>query len=468
MAETNSTFKTTVVLDTTDAQAQIIKLNAVASDSTKSLEERVAAKNKAVDLQNELSEKTIKGLEKEIKSLQELGAEEKEITKLQTTLNKEKLKSTKLSESGAKQQAKLNEKLDESKDSMKNLDDATGGVLGKMKAFVANPIGAVVIAIAGAFALLKEAVSRSGKASTTFNKIGAKLTGIFNGILAVLEPVVEFIGEKLLAALEDPIGALKELGDAILENIINRFKSVLVFGDAIAELFKGNFKQAGKLAKDAFLQLATGVEDAGEKIAKFAEEAKENYESAANATNSLVDAEKRLARNRIALEKQQLTSLRLAEEQRQIRDNTSKSIEERIAANRKLGQILEEQTKKELALAQQALDIARAEQAATGDKIENIEAVGDAEIKLLEIRERITGQRSEQLTNENSLLKEKADLEKEEAVRLQEKAEKEAELRQRDIEAQIEYDAIKLELLKKKGEDTLAAELEILREKKAS
>ena len=63
MATESNTIETKVSLDTSQAQLEIVKLNAVASDSTKTLEERVAAKNKQVELQERLNKQEIKSLE---------------------------------------------------------------------------------------------------------------------------------------------------------------------------------------------------------------------------------------------------------------------------------------------------------------------------------------------------------------------------------------------------------------------
>ena len=68
MAENvNNTIRTKVELDATQAQQEIVKLNSLASDTTKTLEERIDAKNKEVKIQNNLSTKTIASLEKDSK-----------------------------------------------------------------------------------------------------------------------------------------------------------------------------------------------------------------------------------------------------------------------------------------------------------------------------------------------------------------------------------------------------------------
>jgi len=410
MADTENTIKTKVVVDANAAEREIVKLNAAASDTTKELEKRIEAKNEAVELQEKLSKQTISNLEKEIKLLEESEASTKEIEKAQKRLNREKLKATKIAANNEKQQNKLTEAQEKAESAMGILDNATGGLIGTFTTLSLNPIVLVMGALVGIFKLLQKAVSRSGKASSTFNKIFAKLSAIFNGILAVLEPVVEFLGEKLLFALENPKKAIKELGDFILKNIINRFKAFLVLGEAVTLLLKGEFKKAAKKAGDGMIQLTTGVENATEKVQKFGEESVKRFEEAADATEKLANKERQLARNRIALEKQQLRFQNLAEKERQIRDDVSKSIDERIKANKRLGETLDKQSKIELALAQQSLALARQQVVATGETVENLEAVGDAEIKVLEIQERITGQRSEQLVNEQALLKERADL----------------------------------------------------------
>ena len=66
MADTKNNIETKVSLNASQAQQEIVKLNSVAGDSTKTLEERIAAKNKQVEIQNKLSKETIEALENEL------------------------------------------------------------------------------------------------------------------------------------------------------------------------------------------------------------------------------------------------------------------------------------------------------------------------------------------------------------------------------------------------------------------
>jgi len=107
MSDQNNNIKTTVILDTTQAQRQIIELNAKASDTTKTLKERVAAKNKQIKIQNQLSKKTVKDLRKEVNGLKKVGASEKKVTAATKKLNTARVRATRASANNIKQLNRL-------------------------------------------------------------------------------------------------------------------------------------------------------------------------------------------------------------------------------------------------------------------------------------------------------------------------------------------------------------------------
>ena len=277
MADQQNTIKTTVELDATQAQQEIVKLNNKASDSTKTLAERVEAKNKQVELQEKLSKKTIEDLEKEVDRIKKLEGSTGNYIRAQKKLNAAKVKATKLSETNAKNQAKLSEALKDSKNATKNLDDATGGLLGKMKAFAANPIGLVIIALAGAFKLVSEAIGRSEKASESFGKIGAKLSGLFNGLIAFITPVVELLGEALVFAIEKPGEAWDSFVDT-LESGYNFIKTqVMDRLDGGWKIVSGSF-QAGVLKMRIAWNEFTGDAEEAEELTKELDKALKKVE----------------------------------------------------------------------------------------------------------------------------------------------------------------------------------------------
>jgi len=107
----------------------------------------------------------------------------------------------------------------------------------------------------------------------------------------------------------------------------------------------------------------------------------------------------------------QLESQKLAEIERQKRDDELKSIDERIKANQEVDRILSEQLATEEALVQVKYDAAKAEYDRLAN-IENLVALEQANVELIDIEERIIGQRSEALMNQRSLERERLELQK--------------------------------------------------------
>lgn len=101
---------------------------------------------------------------------------------------------------------------------------------------------------------------------------------------------------------------------------------------------------------------------------------------------------------------------RLAEQQRQIRDDETKSIAERIAANEELGRILDEQEKAQKKLAGVRVAQAQAELSVNKDSIEAKKALIEATNELAAIEAQVEGFRSEQLVNRNALEKERIEI----------------------------------------------------------
>lgn len=99
-----------------------------------------------------------------------------------------------------------------------------------------------------------------------------------------------------------------------------------------------------------------------------------------------------------------------AERQRQIRDDVTASIDDRIKANNKLGEVLQEQFDLQEKNAQKAIDLAKAEVAANPKSIEKKVALIEAEKNLLDVKENIAGFESEQRVNSEALEIEAIDL----------------------------------------------------------
>ena len=157
-----------------------------------------------------------------------------------------------------------------------------------------------------------------------------------------------------------------------------------------------------------------------------------------NFAESLVNQRKKVQLLESELALLQLQYQREAELMRQIRDDEARSMDERIQANFELGKILEEQLRHERNIAAEFLQLAEMELSINKDNMELQKTVIDQKVKLAEIDERITGQRSEQLTNLNSLEREREAQQKEASAKREEQLKKEAEMLQSLIDLQNE------------------------------
>lgn len=291
------------------------------------------------------------------------------------------------------------------------------GISGIGAAFKAIPIAAAL----KAFDFLANAFNSNRQAADAF----ATVTGTVQKIIRdFVDLVVDNFGpvtDSLKAFFEDPIENIKEFANAIKEGIIvrfNEFKETLgIIGQAVGKLFKGDFagavedlKTAGKEAVDVVTGVDGSFEDVKEKVTNAAGAIKDYVTETAKAVKNSVDLANAARLAAADQEKQRLVTLQAAEEQRQIRDDVSKSIEERIAANEKLGEILTKGAEEELKLVKTQVAAAEAKAALNVDDIEAQEELIRAQNLLLEVTERIGGIESEQLTNRNALIQESIDL----------------------------------------------------------
>lgn len=258
------------------------------------------------------------------------------------------------------------------------------GLLSGFKALIANPIGLTITALAAIVTTLYTAFSRTEEGSNKLNRGLNFLKAGFSSFMKVLEPIAEFIADTLSSALEE--GA-------------NQFDLFLKGLEATLD--------------------AVGLEGAADSVKSFGDEAGKT----AAKVSELSDLEAKLLKTRREqrlIEKQALID---AENARQVRDDESRSMQERIAANEELGRILKKQGKDELAIANDALRAAQLRIEIDGKTTENLDELAEAQLEILDIQERINGFESEQLVNINALNREQSDKHKEYMDRQEEKLE---------------------------------------------
>jgi len=305
----------------------------------------------------------------------------------------------------------------------KSADKGAKGIGGVSKAF--KGLGVAIKAagiglVIGALAKLSEIFMQNQKVANAFNTAFEAVSIAFNDFVNFVVNNGGKVVDFFKAIFENPLDTVKALGESIKANIVERFESFLdtlgFLASAVKKVFSGDFKgaledvkAAGKESIDVFTGINNTVDRTTEFVSKTVDAVK-NYAietvKAAKANTELSrTAEIGIAQNRLLLEQFD----RQAELQRQIRDDESRTIEERIAANQKLGEVLAEQEKLMLANADAVVLAAQAQ----FDKLANDEneiALLEAKAEREGVLAQITGLRSEQLVNTNALEREKADI----------------------------------------------------------
>lgn len=302
-----------------------------------------------------------------------------------------------------------------------------------------------------------------------FNQVTSVVTDVFNAVSESsegFEGMKAVIGGLMTIAITPLKLAFYGITKAVQEGQLAWEQSFFGDGDpeTIARLNEklaetnANLKEVVEDVVDAGTQIATNIGEAVTELGSVVtiavdvatEGIKEiSLEQSLATGRALADAKKNEELLEVLRAKQQLQSQLEAELQRQIRDDVRLTFDERIAANEELGRILEEQTLKEKAVADEKVRIAALELSTQKDSIELQTKYQQTLLEQIDIDERIAGLRSEQLTNEAGLQQELFDAQNE--IQLATMTAREQEL----LALEQDYNA-KLELSRKAGEDDFA------------
>jgi len=350
----------------------------------------------------------------------------------------------------------------------KSAEKASSGFK-KMAETITKSLGVVTL-IAGALNIVKDIIAQNQKVvdffSVAFGVLADTVRAAFDYITNNANKVVEYFE----AIFDDPVQSLIDFGNAIKENIIERFVSLGetlgLIGKAVAEFFAGEFSQSWDTLKQAgkeSIDVLTGVDNTVDKVSEAVSEAADTFgkflQKSIDSNKALVDLQNNA--KIAAAEQQRLAEQydRSAELLRQARDDERKSIDDRIKANDELANILDKQEKAELAAANAQISAAQATYQ-HNQTIDNQVALTQALAAADGVRAKIAGLRSEQQMNDLALSKEKNEL-------LKKQAESEAQLdinQQKFYASRIKNDENRINALIKIAQQERAIELQRLQE----
>ena len=303
-------------------------------------------------------------------------------------------------------------------------------------------IGLVVGALDG----LRDGLMQNQKVQDLFNTSMVVFQGVINGVVEVLEPLFN----ALMKAFRNPkkawdslVQAFKDGYDWVYENIVENLlnRMVILANDAqIAFLkLKKSYKEfindataAAKIQKDINKlekenrelqkenieknkEIVKVVKNVADKVVTSFNTIKKATSDALDISTYVVEAQKETAKLEILytgiVEKYDL----MAEKQRQIRDDETKTISERIKANQELRKALDDGEKAERENIEQRIKNKRIELSANKDNLEIQNEILALQQELIGVDAKYAGLKSEQLTNINALEKERIELKRAEA-----------------------------------------------------
>lgn len=305
--------------------------------------------------------------------------------------------------------------------------------------------GAGIGLVIGLFTTLWEALKKNQKVmdgvNTAINAMGVVIKPVIDGVVKLVENFSK--NNKAMDALTSVAKNLIKVGLTPIKLAFDGIKLVIdevqlgwlklkdVFGDvdsskikelednikSTKESLKSTTKDAGEAVKGLAKDIPTAFNESSKIIKTTVNGVIDDYsnlsvKSALAAGKAIDNASKNIERLNIEHEKMKMQYENEEELLRQIRDDSTKSYEERSEASKQLTNKLKEQEDAEKKIIQQKIANQQILLAQDKNNVENKNKLAELNNQLIEVEKRINEQRSEQKTSEVSLNQEKVDNEK--------------------------------------------------------
>ncbi len=272
----------------------------------------------------------------------------------------------------------------------KGLKGLSGGFKGLGTAMKAMGI----IAIISHFKKLKEIFTGNIETARRLERIGAKLSAMFDVVRDAAEPL--FIA--LLDGFKNPKQAIIDLATALRENLVNRIKGLIDSFGALGKVIKGVFKrdldmikEGAAEAKEGMLQLTFGMDqtarsDAWDKTKKkfkeITEEMKKEGDEAMRLTGIMQevrDEEREMLLIRAKANQQIAESRLLAEDDTKGNEERLKALKAAVAEEKRVAEIEMETAEKKAKAMQDLIDLGK-----SGE--DEIQALAEANARVIDLQ----------------------------------------------------------------------------------
>lgn len=291
------------------------------------------------------------------------------------------------------------DKLSESFNANQKVVDAVNQVLATLS-IIFNKIAEAV------FSTVEEQSKLNGGFDATKKVLGGLISGVLLAFVGIIQGITLGVQEAQLAWEKSFFGNKDEKTiDELNKKIAITREELKKTGEGLLESGKmviSNLAEAASEVAGTVAAVATNVVKTIQTI---------DIKKATDQAARLVELQKAAALADVARQKIQLEYQNTQEQLRQLRDDEQNSLVERQKANQDLLASLEKQA--ELERVQLNIKVAAAQaEYAINKTNENLVALKQAQLELTDLDERLQGQRSEALANQNSLLREQLDITK--------------------------------------------------------
>jgi hypothetical protein len=289
------------------------------------------------------------------------------------------------------------DKLSESFNANQKVVDAVSKVLATLS-IIFNQIAESV------FSTVEEQSKLNGGFDATKKVLGGLISGVLLTFVGIIQGITLGVQEAQLAWEKSFFGDKDEKTiDELNKKIAVTREELKKTGEGLLDAGKSvifNLAEAASEVAGTVAAVATNVVKTIQTI---------DIKSATAQAERLIELQKQAALADVARQKIQLEFQNTQEQLRQLRDDEQNSLEARQKANQDLLASLEKQA--ELERVQLNIKVAAAQAEFEINKTnENLVALKQAQLELTDLDERLQGQRSEALSNQNSLLREQLDI----------------------------------------------------------
>jgi len=202
-------------------------------------------------------------------------------------------------------------------------------------AIISTGIGALIVLLGSLIAYFTSTQEGIDKVTA----VTRPLQAVFTALMKVLQDLGGKVFKQFETALQNPMQAIKDLGKAILENLINRFKAFTLIWPAIKKIFSGDLKGGFKDLGNAALQAASGVENVIDKVQAAGKAIIEMSKAAAEAAQRAWEIGQRIDALQKAIEKSEIDQIKrskqldlLIKQQKFLLEDVTRSWDDRRAS----------------------------------------------------------------------------------------------------------------------------------------